>query len=177
MSSYAIAYWSMPADAAREFFDGIIRELAIRFDAPLFEPHLTLFVAPEGSRAPREVLGEVPSPDLVLAAREIGWSEKFTETLFVRFERNQTLLDLIELIRKSSGGSERYQIDPHLSLIYKRLPAKTKRALAEEIQLPFSEVCFKGIRAMHCKSPTKTAEDVREWKLLAAQNSTIRKGA
>ena len=177
MDSYAIAYWSMPAGAARKFFERTIRELGMRFAAPLFEPHLTLFVAPEGSRAPREVLGEVPSPDLVLAAREIGWSEKFTETLFVRFERNQTLLDLIELIRKSSGGSERYQIDPHLSLIYKRLPAKTKRALAEEIQMPFSEVRFKGICAMHCKSPTKTVDDVRQWKLLATQNSTIRKGA
>ena len=69
MSSYAIAYWSMPASAAREFFDTIIRQLARRFDGPLFEPHLTLFVAPEGCRAPREVLGEIPSPDLMLAAR------------------------------------------------------------------------------------------------------------
>ena len=177
MSSYAIAYWSMPADAAREFFDGIIRELAIRFGAPPFEPHLTLFIAPEASRAPREVLGEIPSPDLVLTAREIGWGEKFTETLFVRFERNQRLLDLVEAIRKSSGGSEQYHIDPHLSLIYKKLPAKTKHALAEETQLPFAEVPFKGIRAIRCKSPTKTADDVRQWKLLATQNSTIRKGA
>ena len=135
MGSYAIAYWSMPAGAARKFFERIIRELAMRFDAPAFDPHLTLFVAPEGSRAPREVLGEVMSPDFVLVAREIGWSEKFTETLFVRFERNQRLLHLVEAIRKSSG-SEQYQIDPHLSLIYKKLPAKTKRALAEEIQLP-----------------------------------------
>ena len=177
MSSYAIAYWSMPAGAAREFFDSIIRELARRFHAPVFEPHLTVFVAPECSRPPREVLSEVPSPDLVLVSREIDWSKKFTETLFVCFERNQALLDLVEVIRKLSGGSEQYQIDPHLSLIYKKLPAKTKRALAEEIQLPFSEVRFKGICAMHCKSPTKTVDDVRQWKLLATQNSTIRKGA
>jgi 2'-5' RNA ligase len=177
MGSYAIAYWSMPAGAAHKFFERTIRELAMRFDAPPFEPHLTLFVAPEGSRAPWELLGEVPSPDFVLVAREIGWSERFTETLFVRFERNQRLLRLVEAIRKSSGGSEQYQIDPHLSLIYKKLPAKTKRALAEEIQLPFSEVRFEKIRAMRCKSPTKTADEVREWKLLATQNSTIRKGA
>jgi len=176
MGSYAIAYWSMPAGAARKFFERIIRELAMRFDAPAFDPHLTLFVAPEGSRAPREVLDEIMSPNFVLVAREIGWSETFTETLFVRFERNQRLLHLVEAIRKSSG-SEQYQIDPHLSLIYKKLPAKTKRALAEEIQLPFSEVRFEKIRAMRCKSPTKTAAEVREWKLIATQNSTIRKGA
>jgi|SRR5438067_1506395 len=177
MHSYAIAYWSMPAGAARKFFDRTIRELARRFDAPPFEPHLTLFVAPEASRGAGEVLSEIPSPDLVLPACEIGWSEKFTETLFVRFERNQKLLDLVEVIRKSSGGSEQYQIDPHLSLIYKKLPPKTKRALAEKIQLPFSEVRFKHLRAIRCKSPTRTADDVRKWSLLATQNSTIRKGA
>ena len=177
MSSYAFAYWSMPAGEAREFFDGLIRELAMRFDAPPFQPHLTLFVAPEGSRAPRKVLREVPSPDLVLVAGEIDWSEKFTETLFVRFDRDQILLDLIEAIRKSSGGSGRYEIALHLSLIYKKLPAKTKRALVEEIQLPFSEVGFQEIRAVRCKNPTKTADDVRDWKVLATQNSTIRNGA
>jgi len=177
MDSYAIAYWSMPAGAARKFFERTIRELAMRFGAPLFEPHLTLFVAPEGSRPPGEVLREIPSPDLVLVAREIGWSEKFTETLFIRFERNQRLLDLVEALRKSHDGSEQYQIDPHLSLIYKKLPAKTKCALAKEIQLPFLKVRFEKIRAMRCKSPTITADDVREWKLLATQNSTIRKGA
>jgi hypothetical protein len=176
MSSYAIAYWSVPVGAAGKFFERTIRELATRFDAPPFEPHLTLVIAPEVARGPRKVLSQIPSPDLVLGVREIGWSEKFTETLFVRFERNQRLVDLVEAIRKSSGGSEQCQIDPHLSLIYKTLPAKTKRALAEEIQLPFSEVHFKGIRAVRCKSPTKTADDVREWKQLAIQNSTIRKG-
>jgi len=156
----------MPAGAAREFFDRIISELAMRFDAPVFEPHLTLFVTPEGSHAPRKVLCEVPSPDLRLVVREIDSSENFTKTLFVRFDPNQMLLDLVEAIRKSSGGSKEYEIDPHLSLVYKTLPAKTKSALTEQLQLPFSEVPFEGIRAMRCKSPTKTADDVREWKLL-----------
>src|SRR5437667_4236044 len=160
MTADGITSWAMPAGAAREFVDSIILELARRFQAPGSEPQLTVFVAPECSRPPREVLSEVPSPDLVLVSREIDWSEKFTETLFVCFERNQTLLDLVEVIRKLSGGSEQYQIDPHLSLIYKKLPAKTKRALAEEIQMPFSDVRFKGICAMHCKSPTKPVYDV-----------------
>jgi hypothetical protein len=176
MSSYAIAYWLMPAGAAREFFDGIISELAMRFDAPVFEPHLTLFVAPEGSRAPRKVLREVPSPDLLLVVREIGWSENFTKTLFVRFDPNQMLLDLVEAIRKSSG-SEECEIDPHLSLVYKRLPPKTKCVLAKQVQLPFAEVRFQGIRAVRCKLHTNTADNVREWKLLVTQNSTIRNGA
>jgi hypothetical protein len=176
MSSYAIAYWSMPTGGAGEFFERTIRELAMRFRAPTFEPHLTVFVAPEAPCGPQDVLREIGSPDLVLVACEIDWSEKFTETLFVRFNRNQMLLDLAKRIQKSSGGSAHYKIDPHLSLLYKKLPAKTKRALAEELQLPFSEVRFEGIQAVRCKSPTKSANDVREWKVLATQTSTIRNG-
>jgi hypothetical protein len=37
------AFWLMPAAREREFFSGVIAELAARFDAPVFEPHVTLF--------------------------------------------------------------------------------------------------------------------------------------
>ena len=53
---YAIAYWLLPEKAAREVFTNEIRELARRFQAPAFEPHVTVFIASENSRNPAEVL-------------------------------------------------------------------------------------------------------------------------
>src|SRR5438445_12334886 len=52
----AIAYWLLPEAAAREVFLREIKGLARQFGAPLFEPHVTIFIAPENSRAPLEVL-------------------------------------------------------------------------------------------------------------------------
>jgi len=34
--------WLIPAETARSFFMSTIGELAARFDAPLFEPHVTI---------------------------------------------------------------------------------------------------------------------------------------
>src|SRR5438105_13365467 len=37
-----IAYWLIPAEPAHCFFQGAINDLARRYDAPLFEPHVTI---------------------------------------------------------------------------------------------------------------------------------------
>src|SRR5256886_5079515 len=39
-----IAYWLIPAEPAHSFFQGAINDLARRYDAPLFEPHVTIHV-------------------------------------------------------------------------------------------------------------------------------------
>ena len=46
----AIVYWLMPAKSERELFRQLIRILAKEFDAPHFEPHLTLFATRKAQR-------------------------------------------------------------------------------------------------------------------------------
>src|SRR5438270_14014805 len=89
--AHAIAYWLVPEAAAREVFSRQIRELARQFGAPLFEPHVTIFIAPENSRAPLEVLHELGPVEIELAIRSIRFSEQFTKTLLVQFESYSSL--------------------------------------------------------------------------------------
>jgi len=163
----AIAYWLLPEAVAREVFWREIGELAEQFSAPLFEPHVTIFIAPENSRPPLEVLRDLPSVNIELTIHSIRFSEQFTKTLFVQFEINSTLQQLGHAIRKASGVQDRYLIDPHLSLLYAKLPLETKQRLADKIRLPFRAVCFTSICAMRCARPTTTAIEVGQWKLLA----------
>ena len=37
-----IAYWLIPSEPAHSFFQRIINDLARRYDAPVFEPHVTI---------------------------------------------------------------------------------------------------------------------------------------
>src|SRR5947207_15465564 len=39
-----IAYWLITAEPAHSFFQGAINDLERRYDAPLFEPHVTINV-------------------------------------------------------------------------------------------------------------------------------------
>ena len=167
MTAKAIAYWLLPEAAAREVFSREIRELARQFGAPLFEPHATIFIAPEDSRAPLEVLREVRQVKLELTIHSIRFGEEFTKTLFVQFEENSNLQQLGDAIWQASGARNRYVIDPHLSLLYAKLPAKTKPRLADNIRLAFREVRFTSICAMRCARPTTTTIEVKQWELLA----------
>jgi hypothetical protein len=166
-TAHAIAYWLLPERAAREVFSRKIRVLARQFGSPLFAPHVTIFIAPEKSRAPLEVLRELGPLKIELPIHNIRFSKQFTKTLFVQFATNRTLQQLGDAIWKASGAGDRYLIDPHLSLLYARLPPETKQRLADKIRLPFREVCFTSICAMRCARPTTTASEVEQWKLLA----------
>ena len=67
------------------------------------------------------------------------------------------------------AGARRSVRDPHLSLLYKKLPDSTKKQLASTIKLPFREVVFDSIKAVRCVSPTQTRADVESWRTIASK--------
>ena len=88
-----IAYWLIPAEPARSFFQGVINDLARRYDASLFEPHVTVHV---GSNRADSAGGAISQAARVckpikLKALEIGHSSEFIKTLFVQFALNAEL--------------------------------------------------------------------------------------
>jgi hypothetical protein len=144
----AIAYWLVPADPARELLREIIGILAKQFDAPRFEPHLTIFATPRAGKSPKHALKQIQAKAIRLRLRGIGFSSQFTKTLFVRLTSNQAVERLvIDLSRATKSRAKRVH-DPHVSLLYKQLPARTKRELALTIKLPFRGVVFDSIKAI-----------------------------
>src|SRR6266446_10713817 len=54
----AIAYWLIPAEPARSFFQGVINDLGRQYDAPLFEPHVTVHFGSNRADAVERALSE-----------------------------------------------------------------------------------------------------------------------
>jgi len=165
--SYVIAYWLLPETAAHAVLSHEIAELARQVSAPSFEPHVTVFIASENTVSPEQVVRKIGDIDLELTIRGIRFSEQFTRTLFLQFALSDELQRLADVIWRASGAPIRYLVDPHLSLLYAKLPGETKQTLAEAIQLPFGKIRFTSICAMRCARPTTTAAEVEQWKLLA----------
>ena len=155
-----IIYWLIPAAEYRELFVQLINILAAEFDAPRFDPHLTL-----GRGRDAKALRQVKAGSVRLRVREVSHSSKFTKTLFVRFSPNASLKDLIADVGGKSGSVR----DPHISLLYKRVGGGLKRQLAATIRLPFREVVFDSIKAVQCPSPTRTRADVESWRVIATK--------
>jgi 2'-5' RNA ligase len=165
-----IAYWLIPSEPAHSFFQRIITGLARRYDAPVFEPHVTIHVGADCADAVENALGDAARKSKVIALtpRGLNESDEFIKTLFVQFPMSTELREINDIIRDAANYSSQYELKPHLSLLYKSLATATRRELAASIKVSLSEVTFDGIKAVRCVSPTKSGADVEAWHVVAA---------
>jgi 2'-5' RNA ligase len=166
----AIAYWLVPAEPRRELLREIIGILAKQFDAPRFEPHVTIFAAPGTGKSPKQILKQIQARPIRLRLRGIGFSSEFRKTLFVRLIPNQAFKRLVADFSHATKSRAKRVHDPHVSLLYKQLPAGAKRELALTIKLPFRGVVFDSIKAVRSASPIKTRDDVEAWRVIARKS-------
>ena len=165
-----IAFWLIPAEPAYTLFQGIINDLARRYDAPVFEPHVTIHVGADRvdwagtalEHAARECRG------ISLTPLGIDESEEFVKTLFVQFALTAELRRINENIRNAAHEVSRYELKPHLSLLYNKMDAAPRRELALSIKMSCSDIAFGAIKAVRCISPARSRADVEAWRIVAA---------
>jgi 2'-5' RNA ligase len=169
-----ITYWLCPAEPERTHFAAIIGELAARFDAPVFEPHVTIYVTSADRENPDAVLDQVVNRQRTfrLYLRGLDYSDKFTKTLFVQFGPDTELAQLSEDLRRASVSRSDYQLNPHLSLIYKDIDDETKRRLAASITLPFTDAIFDSVKAVLSPAEIKSRQEVEAWRVIAERTLT-----
>src|SRR5690348_10848037 len=154
----------------RTFFRTLIADLARQYDGPLFEPHVTIHVGANQPLAAAAAVFDRAAEGklLTLEALRLDHSDQFTKTLFVQFAPQNALQQLNTIIRNAARDSSPYELNPHLSLLYKDIPSATRSELANSISMQFSEVKFDALQAVRCISPTQTRADVEAWEPLAA---------
>jgi 2'-5' RNA ligase len=170
MKTNAITYWLVPAEPARGFFQDLINDLARRYEAPGFEPHMTIHVGLNRFHIAQKVTAKaaVCCGRIEVKTLEVNHSSEFTKTLFVQFALNAKLSRLNKIIRSAAEDSSDYQFKPHLSLLYKKMSVSQRRQLAHSIKLPFSHVVFDSVKAVRCLSPTRRRVEVEGWHVVAA---------
>jgi 2'-5' RNA ligase len=171
-----ISFWLIPAEPSRGFYQTIVHDLAQRYDAPSFTPHVTLYSGEYSRDISIDDLIETAIQTihpLSLKIDRVRYSQRFTKTLFVQFCPHPRLNQLSESLRstslssqESSSDASNFVLDPHLSLIYGSLSDSEKQHLAETLDIPKSELWFDEIRAIATPTKTQTREDVERWNVL-----------
>ncbi|MFZ1218823.1 MAG: hypothetical protein WAO00_05980 [Chthoniobacterales bacterium] len=166
-----ITYWLCPAEPARSHFATLVRDLAARFDAPVFEPHVTIYVTGAEREKPGEILRNLfpKRQPYRLSVLGLDYSDKFTQTLFVRFAPLADLARLNEDLRRASAAPGDYELNPHLSLLYTTMDVQTKRELAGSITLPFGNVTFDTVKAVLSPARIDSRKDVESWRVVAEE--------
>jgi 2'-5' RNA ligase len=169
-----VGFWLVPAGKAKEHFTALIAELSRRCDAPVFEPHVTLGSGEITEEHARRILLEVsPLEPIDLEIERISFTEQYTKTLFVQFHSSPVIEALSSEIQRAAD--RQYELNPHLSLLYKQMPALEKAELARAISIPFSRVSFDIIKAISTPHPITRRDDVEAWRtigerMLGAEN-------
>lgn len=164
-----VAYWLCPAEPTRTYFATLINNLATKLDAPAFDPHVTLYVTGAANENPGAVLEQVLKDrgSCQLSVRGLEYSDKFTKTVFVQFEPTEEPARLSSDLRRASAIQNDYELNPHLSLIYKTMDREIKREIADSIRLPFASVAFDLVKAVISPAEIKSRQDVEAWRVVA----------
>jgi 2'-5' RNA ligase len=170
MKKKTTVYWLLPAKPERDLFCEVVRILRKEFRAPNFEPHLTLFSASKDRESPKKILKQISMRPIRLTTRGVGFSPKFTKTLFVRFKSSDGLRKLVADLGRAAKSRAQAPGDPHVSLLYKKLPRAAKKQLAAVMKLPFHSVVFDSIAAVRLTLPVHTGADVKKWKIIAKKS-------
>jgi hypothetical protein len=164
-----VTYWLCLAEPERDHFARLIGDLALRFDAPAFEPHVTIHVMSADRENPGAVLHKIVKDHRPyrLSVRGLDYSDKYTKTLFVQLAPDAELALLSEDLRRASVSPGDYQLNPHISLLYKTMDEETKRRLAASIILPFTAVNFSRVKAVLSREEIKSPADIEAWRVIA----------
>ncbi len=165
-----VAFWLRPRAREREVLAELIRELARRYDAPWFEPHVTVQAGAIHPEAAAEILrGVARREPVVLRVAGVAFADVFTKTVFVQFHPSEEAAQLSAAIGAAGGMASGYAFDPHLSLLYRTMPEAERAAVARMIALPFESVVFDSMEAIACPAQITERADVEAWRPLFAQ--------
>lgn len=149
--------------------DRLIWETGARYDLPPFEPHVTVYS------------GVFPDPDILrmaleaavagvsaitLAVRGIGCTPDYFKTLFIEFEEHPLLRLIHNRLKEECGEVSRYELAPHLSLLYAELPLGDKEALAAGMVLDRCELHFDEVKIVTPLNRVQGWRDTMQWQTI-----------
>ena len=148
----------------------MITEISAKYDAPPFEPHVTLYsgLFPDPAAVGKGLTAAVSgTPPLTLRVRGIGCTTDYFKTLFIEFEENALLRDLHDRIQAACGVDSGHELRPHLSLLYADLPLGDKQSLARRISPDRTEIRFDEVKLVTPLNVQEGWRDPMLWKTLS----------
>lgn len=139
MKAKGYSLWLMPTGKAYDKLSGLIKRLAKEYNAPLFEPHITLLgetmqseddVLKRVKRAEQLASGQNPFP---ITLNSIDYQDFYFRALFVRAEKTDPLQALHDRAKEVFEMQDIPDYMPHLSLMYGNFPQAIKEQIIKDI--------------------------------------------
>ncbi len=163
------SFWLMPAPEDAQTLAAVVGELAARFDAPVFAPHLTLAgdvpADPAALSAPLAALAGATRPFKAKVA-DIVTGASYFQSFYALFERAGPVAALKRAAIAAGLGGDAEGFVPHVSLLYGHPDEAAKRAAAQELRraLAGQAITFDRIALTNSSQTTPIAD----WRIVAS---------
>ena len=132
------AIWLTFSKSDRNYLKKIIDELAEKYHAPKFEPHITVYGLVDSEMSLIENIAKETTLNcnsFLVEKSEILQSEELWKTVYVELKMNDQLELIYKNLRKHFEKILKYEFNPHISLIYKILPIQEKIKIINDLDI------------------------------------------
>jgi len=160
------AIWLTFSKNDRDYLKKIMDELAEKYQAPKFEPHITVYGLVDSEMSLIESIAKETTLNhnsFLVEKSEILQSEELWKTVYVELKMNNQLESIHKNLKKHFEKIAKYEFNPHLSLIYKILPIEEKIKIINELYIKNEFIVNKLV-------VQKFFPEVEKWKIVKEYN-------
>jgi 2'-5' RNA ligase len=166
-----LIFWIEPAEPLKQSLTALIKKLAVEYDGPEFVPHATVYANANSTEAEvctigKQITAQFKSIELI--AEGLDHSALFTKTLFVQFRESAALRAIYNFIQKNVAQKSSYTLNPHLSLLYKKMPESTQIELCKTLRIPTGAYLFDTLHVLDMEMPADNAGSIRSLRKIAS---------
>jgi len=166
-----------PDKCYSDYFKNIIASLAKKYNTFSFSPHLTIYGvirAPQGEIEEAINYAFTDIQKFSVNTIKLNYSDQFTKTLYIQLSKNNKLITinkrLSQKLSKYLINSKEYDLNPHISLIYKHgMSANEKVKIISSFTLK-KEFVFDACSIITAPKPLEKEEDVKNFKEVYTQS-------
>ena len=150
--------WAEPATKDAKYLRQIIRLLGKKYDSPTFHPHITVYGGVQSiSDAKTAIRNCKDMKRFAVKATDLGFSDNLWKTVFVNVEKNQKLKQIHNAIKKDIPLNTKYEFQPHISLMYKKMTSSEKQGIIDGLKIK-QKFTFDKITII------ASSKNVKKWK-------------
>lgn len=155
-----LSIWAEPATKDAKCLRQIICSLGKKYNSPAFNPHITLYGGVQSvSDAKSAISNFAGAKKFTASATDLGSSDDLWKTVFINVEKSQKLKQVYGAIRKAVPQSPKYEFDPHISLIYKKMDNSERQAIIDGLKIK-KKFTFDKITVI------VSSKNVEKWKVI-----------
>jgi len=140
----------------------IIKNLSERYDSPAFVPHITIYglVNTNKKTIEKAILDSIKTINsFTVEKNTISCSDNIWKTIFIEIKLSDYLKKINKKLTEHLMQYNKYEFDPHISLIYKKMNLNEKQKLVNNLNVgmkfKINRICIQQF-----------SENIEEWKII-----------